>query len=352
LKTEDASIFADDRFNLMYLVLLICLFLLETASLFLIQAGSWFLLIHLAVCVIPTMIVFFALKIRLDMRLPAFIWIAVVLFGPFGSLGMCSFLIFYSIFKRLSTPFEKWYTALFPDFQLSPAGKIYERIVAGWDDYKTHREIISFQDLMQVGTVQQKQSVLEMIAQNFNPILAPILKMGLEDSSNQIRVQSASIISKIERDFEMKKKTLLKELEKDPGHPATLFALAEHLDAYAFSGIIDFFRERESREMAIEYYRKYIDKRPEDHKAWMALGRLLNRLNAFDKVLDWFEEQMKKSSASIPISSYTWYWEALYMLHNFNKLSSSAQAVYREILKSNPQKEILECIQLWASREE
>jgi polysaccharide biosynthesis protein PelE len=350
MKGEDEpSIFADDRFNIYYSMLALCLLLVETLPLFWGRGLKFFLVLHACITLLLIFFVLYAIGRHWDRRLPFLLGITLVLFGPFGSAGILIFLLFYVIFKRHSTPFEKWYAALFPDLQLSPAGKIYERILAGWDDYKTQREVVSFKDLMQVGSVEQKQTVLEMIAQNFNALLAPILKEALDDPSNQIRVQAASIIAKIERDFELKKKELIQALEKEPHTPSHLLALAEHLDTYAFAGIIDFFRERESRELAIEYYRKYIDQCPDDHQAWMALGRLLNRVNAFDQVMEWFEQRLKQST-HIPASSYAWYWEALYMLHSFNKLSESAQTIYRKLVQSNPQKDLLECVQLWASK--
>lgn len=69
---------------------------------------------------------------------------------------------------------------------------------------------------MRVGSLDQKQGVLDVIAQNFNPALAPILRSALEDRENLVRVHAASIIAKIDRDFELRKKSWKLSLLKSP----------------------------------------------------------------------------------------------------------------------------------------
>jgi tetratricopeptide (TPR) repeat protein len=347
---ETPSFFADDTHNMSYILFAVIASFLELSALILTKGLTLFWVVHLLITAVLSLVAFYASRKEWDLRFLLLLWFGIVIFGPFGSLAYLSCFLFYVIYKRLSTPFEKWYSSLFPDLQLTQAGRIYERIISGWDDYKTQREVISFQDLMRVGSLEQKQTALEMIVLNFNPLLAPILKLALDDPSNQIRVQAASIVAKIDRDFEEKKIALLNDLQAHPEQLTKLLALAEHLDTYAFSGILDVIREKEYRELAIEYYREYIEQRPEDHQAWMALGRLLNRVNAFDQVMTWFEERLKKS-AYIPPSGFVWYWEALYMLHSFNKLSDSAHDEYRKLLKTHPQKNVLDCVELWANKE-
>jgi polysaccharide biosynthesis protein PelE len=346
---ETPTFFASDRHNKLCLFFALAIFLIEMPLLIFHIDLLFVAAVHTAVILLLGLILSYAIKKNWDLRFILLLAFGIAAFGPFGSLAFFSCMLFYTIYKRLSTPFEKWYAALFPDMELTPASRIYERIVSGWDDYKTQREVISFQDIMRVGSMEQKQTALEMIIQNFNPLLAPILKSALDDPNNQVRVQAASIVAKIDRDFEEKKIFLLRSLEQNPEQPQKLLGLAEHLDAYAFAGILDMIREKEYREMAVEYYKKYVELKPEDHQAWMALGRLLNRINAFDQVMEWFEERLQNSKF-IPASGFAWYWEALYMLRSFNKLSESTHETYRQLLKSHPQKNLLECVELWAQK--
>lgn len=344
---ENSVILADDRKNLLYLLLSLPFCAFELMAFF---SLPLYLIGHLISSCVLLGLLFWANQRRFDLRLPWLFFISVVFLGPLGVLGFFCFYVFYSIFKLFATPFEQWYAALFPTMQIPSASKIYERIIAGWDDYKTQREVISFQDMMRVGSLDQKQGVLDVIAQNFNPALAPILRSALEDRENLVRVHAASIIAKIDRDFELRKKELEAQLAKEPEESSYFLALAEHLDTYAFSGVIDFFREKESRELAIEYYKRYIDRKPDDHEAWVALGRILNRLQAFDQVASWFEEKLKRHE-EIPANCYPWYWEALFMLQSYNLLSDSAKKAYNELAQQSGSKNLLDCVNLWINRE-
>lgn len=277
-------------------------------------------------------------------------WISLVLFGPLGAFCYLCGVPVFLLSRTFTLPFEKWYASLFPDLEFIHVLSSKNSLESAKHVDPIQQKMLDFQDVLYRGTREEKQAALDKVAKEFHPELIPILKMGLDDASDQIRVQTASILSQITHAFESKKSTLLEEIQKNSSNPHPNLQLATYLEAYISTGLLEGLKEKENQELVIASYKQYIEKQPHDSKAWMDLGRFLNKINAFDHIILWFEEREHieaKNSEKI----YAWYWEALYMLHQFNKLTESARKTYQTILKSDHQKELFECVQLWAAQE-
>ena len=83
------------------------------------------------------------------------------------------------VFARRSTPFERWYASLFPKMAASPTRALYERIALRGAGPAARSTVAPFADVIALGTVQEKQSVVTMVADEFRPAFAPALRSAL-----------------------------------------------------------------------------------------------------------------------------------------------------------------------------
>ena len=73
-----------------------------------------------------------------------------------------------------------------------------------------------FNDILSGGSVVQKQLALAKIARYFRPNLAPLLLQAIHDPDAAVRVQAATAMARIERDFMKRRMDLEKKLAGQP----------------------------------------------------------------------------------------------------------------------------------------
>src|SRR5690349_12326341 len=136
-------------------------------------------------------------------RDPAFFLfvISTVLMGPLGVAAGSVAALLRWIFAQGATPFEQWYASLFPHLETSPMRALYDRLVVRGGGPGPRSSVAPFLDVMVLGTVKQKQAVITMIADEFQPIFAPALREALSDPEPSIRVQAATASARIENQF-------------------------------------------------------------------------------------------------------------------------------------------------------
>jgi len=172
--------------------------------------------IHLLLLSVSGFLVFQAYKKDEDMTYPALLFISLL---SSGSIMLCGFLLFCllkPLFSKFSRKPADWFKELFPDSETTPVKATYDRIVSGWDDYGRFKEAVSFDDIYQLGSLSEKQGVLDVIAKDFHPIYAGILRKALKNPENALRIQSAAIITKIGMDFEEKRNLFMKKYLETP----------------------------------------------------------------------------------------------------------------------------------------
>jgi hypothetical protein len=347
--TGASSLAADNTKNWRSILLAIVCFVIEAILLygFVISkiAVVVFYSVHLLFVVLLALNIRFASKSHEDLRYPCLLFFAVLGTGPFGSAGFLVMSLLYPLLSRISTPFSRWLKDLFPAHQ-NVSENIYARIHSGWDDYHGETEVTPFLDIMHFGTLAQKQSVLDAVLKDFVPQYSSILKLALKDPSNSIRIQAAAIVAKLEFDFEERLKKLLREHTEDPKNPTLVLQIAEHLDAFAFTGILNPAREIENRQNAYLYYTDYLERSPQDQKCWLVVGRLLLRQQQYAAVLDWYEKY--NFQFEIPSGvALSWYLEALYMLRDYKQLETKAPFALEVIRKEGLPQDLIAALESW-----
>jgi hypothetical protein len=159
--------------------------------------------------------------------------------GPFGAgIGLIAALVHLRCEPNAVTPAE-WIDGLFERSQDSESVRLHERITFGLDDFESGTSVEPFRDILSGGSVLQKQMAIAKIARYFRPAFAPFLLHAARDSNAAVRVQAATALAKIERDFMARYIKLENDLRDLPDHDPAKLKLAELYDDYAHADLLD-----------------------------------------------------------------------------------------------------------------
>ncbi len=275
-------------------------------------------LLHIAVATVTGVITYGQYRAGRDVRHLAILAIVSATTGIFGTIGALLGLITTAIFRGRAQEFSSWYESIFPTDALSDSQTIYDSILEGVDENPRAYGVMPFRDVMQLGSENQKRRALAKMTSRFSPKFAPAFRIALADMSNTVRVQAATAIAKIEREFAAKLERIELARSQAPNNPLLTLALAKFYDDYAFTGILDVELEKLNRERAISTYKSYLQQDPNSTEAWVAIGRLLFRSKRWQEAADWFHQALDRG---IRMNTMVlWYFECLFRLGQFRDL--------------------------------
>jgi hypothetical protein len=258
----------------------------------------------------------FALFRAGERRLELFLLtLSVVALGPLGAAGAIMMILMRDINNRFATPFDHWYTSLFPWLEKDKVSELYEMIAWRGVGPASRSTVTSFRDVLTFGTVKQKQAVLTMVSDRFQSEFSPILRLALNDSEPAIRVQAASVVARIESDF-LQRSVALKRMQLQGRSDTKLHhESAQHHAAYAASGLLDPDRANAAMLKALDHYMIVLRENPNDVTVAEPTARLLVRLARPDEAVQILKPWL--TGANIPSGCAKLYIEALFQLGKF-----------------------------------
>lgn len=287
-------------------------------------------LLHIIVAAATAMIAYGQYKRGMDVQHLCALAIVSATTGVFGTIGALVGFIAYLIFRQKNQHFLDWYESIFPTDHVSDAQRIYDDILEGIDENPTMYSVMSFNDVMRLGSEDQKRRALARMTTRFHPRLSPAFKTALKDPSNAIRVQAATAIAKIERNFMYVLERIEEARVREPRNGQLLYALARFYDDYAFTGILDGELEKQNRKRALESYKAYLQQDANHADAWVAVGRILYRSGDYELAADWLQQAMDKG---IKVKTmYLWYFESLFRMRKYDALRKAAISHGRDAL--------------------
>ena len=309
-------------------------------------SASTLFLAHLAVS--GVLIGIAAALYRRGGRPPAFLLLVVstTTMGPLGCVGAALGAVMHWVFIRHATPFEQWYAALFPKMDTSPIRALYERLALRGGAPGLRSNVAPFLDVMALGTVQQKQAVITVIADEFRPAFVPALRSALNDAEPAIRVLAATASARIENWFLERAMELNGRRAAAPDDPDILLTLARHHDEYANTGLLDTGRAQSEWRQALECYELLDQLRPGDPGVIQAIGQLLLRLDQPARAMECLEPLAESANASLDVLSS--YLDCLYRLRRVDLLRRVARRHGGRISASDLPYNIRCAARLWA----
>jgi hypothetical protein len=191
--------------NGLFVVMAIILTVLHAFNLYLfLGTGMWPvipLLIHLFISAITLLIAYAQYRKGMDVQHLALLAIVASVAGIFGAVGALLGFFFTVIFRGRSHHFSEWYETIFPTDVPTEPQTIYDSITEGLDENPSNYSVMPFNDVMRLGSENQKRRALAKMTSRFSPRFAPAFKAALSDNNNTIRVQAATAIAKVEREF-------------------------------------------------------------------------------------------------------------------------------------------------------
>lgn len=281
-----------------------------------------------------------------DRTWPLVLCLSAGAMGPIGAIGGLSCMVLTAYYRRTSTSFEDWYASLFPESEDDESVMLLRRIRANEGDGSRAGGVASFNDILAFGTAVQKQELIAMIVTHFRPAFAPVLRLGLADANNAIRVQAASAVARIEAEFTTRSLAMAARAAAS-SQPAVLRDLALLHYEYAETGLLEPDRAASSRRTALEAFRKYLKVKPDDAAAYESIGRILLRSGRLEEAADLLEETIRMGYVT-PLMVVA-YMEALFGLQRFSQLREIGRR-HRALLEGLDQKDDgVESAQLWAA---
>lgn len=261
-------------------------------------------------------------RLDADPRRGRSLWLLAVTFGGLGVIGAAGTLLAVGLglhFERHATPIDEWRRTLFPDAEVDRDEALWALV--GLRNADQRSTVAPFVDVLEHGSLAQKQAVVALIAKRFRPAFAPALRLALRDGQNAVRVQAATAVSLIEAEATTAALELERQRRERPGDAELLLRLARHEDQYAFTGLLDPGREQESRARAIDAFCGYLEARPDDVAAWHDLGRLHARLGKHEEALQCLRAALAQGGT---VETRFWAMECLFHLRRFAELRQLA----------------------------
>lgn len=282
------------------------------------------------------------------------LWLLLVLVtgtGPFGVLtaALVSGIRFLQGQREVSP--EHWIHALLPDETRDESEKLHERIVFGLDNFSTQNSVEPFLNILTGGTLMQKQVMIAKVTRYFRPQFAPLLLAAVHDTNPAVRVQAATALAKIERDFLRRYMRLEKQIKLTPNDEKLRLEQAYLCDDYAHAGLVEETRRHDMRAQAIQAYAFCIARTQgeQKHALSLRLARLYMRENQPEKA-DELLQQAMKAGGSTAQAAVLWYMEALFRLKKFDELRDCTMS-YAPMLKKledeRPGLGIVQVMQTW-----
>jgi hypothetical protein len=336
--------------NGLFIILAIVVSLLHAFNLYLfIGAGLWPIipiLIHLAISTVTALITYAQYRNGMDVQHLAILSIVSFVTGIFGSLGALFGFVGTVIFRNRSHHFKEWYESIFPTDQVTDSQHIYDSIMEGLDENPRSYNVMPFVEVMRLGSENQKRRALAKMSTRFSPKFSQAFRIALADSSNTIRVQAATAVAKVEREFMAKLERIEEARARNPKDPVLTLALAKFYDDYAFTGVLDAELEKLNRERAINTYKNYLQQDPNSAEAWVAIGRLLYRNKQWAEAADWFRHALDRGWKLNTM--LLWYFECLFRLGQFRELRRAVLEHGRGIMGQDElPKDVRDSVSLW-----
>lgn len=303
-------------------------------------------LIHLAISVVVSLIAYGQYKAGVDVQHLALLAIVSSTTGIFGAVGSLFGFLFTVVFRTRSHNFVEWYSLIFPKDLPSESQTIYDSIIEGLDENPSSYSVMPFADVMKLGSENQKRRALAKMTSRFSPRFAPAFKSALNDNNNTIRVQAATAIAKVEREFASKLNRIEQARAIMPSDPMLTLALAKFYDDYAFTGVLDGELEKINRERAINAYKSYLQQDPNSQEAWVAVGRLLYRDHQWEAASEWFRNALDRGWKMNTM--ILWYFECLFRLGQHRDLRRAILEYGRGITgQEELPRDVRDAVTLW-----
>jgi len=273
--------------------------------------------------------------------------VSVIALGPIGAAGSTIAALLHSFFVCRAIPFERWYASLFPWAEQDQVRALYATIALRGAGPEARSTVAPFTDILALGTVKQKQSVITLITDNFIPAFSIALRRALNDAEPAIRVQAASAAARIENQFLVRSMAISESRVAPHDEPERLLSLARLYDEYAQAGLMDEARTNATRQQALELYEVVLSRGVQDPSIVESSARLFIELGRADEAVTRLEAWIATRSTGLLAR----YIEGLFALRRYDEMRKVCFCFVDELSTADLRDGMRDSISLWAAPE-
>jgi hypothetical protein len=197
--------------------------------------------------------------------------ITLPVLGPFALLAGMVALAASPRLRRDGTDAEAWRASLFPATDAVDMNDRLKHLAENAQARRGADRVVAFADVLERGDLSQQERVVALMAREYRPDFAPLLRAALNAPTRPLRAQAAAALTMIE--------TRLSAEAQSMRQAGDAVALARKLDEMANSGLLEAGRARALRSEAAALWRSRLAAAPQDAEAAAALGRDLLQLD-------------------------------------------------------------------------
>lgn len=210
--------------------------------------------------------------------------------GPIALLAGAVALILAPRLAREASDAEAWRASLFPDGSAVTLDDRLKHLTEHADARREADRVVAFADVLRQGALPQQERVIALMAREFRPEFAPLLREALNAAARPLRAQAAAALSLIE--------TRMMAEAQAMRAAGDALGLARKLDDMAHSGLLEASRARALRSEAAALWRTRTTSQPQDAASAAALGRDLLQLDQVEAALEGLEDAYAKGLVS------------------------------------------------------
>lgn len=201
--------------------------------------------------------------------------------GPFAVMAGIVALAATPLLRRRSLDAEVWRATLFPAPEEDGLDDRLRRLEENTDAQREAGRVVAFADVLRLGELPQQERVVALMAREYRPDFAPLLRAALNAPTRPLRAQAAAALTVVETRFTAEAQAL----RGQGGGPA----LARKLDELANSGLLEEGRARALRSEAACIWAERTASAPLDADAAASFGRDLLQLDEVTAARDALE---------------------------------------------------------------
>ena len=160
-----------------------------------IASAPIFVLLHLAVLVIPAVFLRMRMRGRGELTGPLLLLVATFAAGPVGALG-CAVMAL-ALWYRNPSParLQHWYDYIAGVVARGPATLIYDELASGRLSSDPATSVPRFGAILQGASVEEQQRVLGVIGRRYHAEFRAALRKAMRNKNGFIRAQAAAVAS-------------------------------------------------------------------------------------------------------------------------------------------------------------
>ncbi len=277
------------------------------------------IIVHLMLVSISYLAIVWHRSHNYDLRFVAINALFGTMMGPFGMMTTIFAACVSKLMRTDGIYFEELLQELLPELHEHRITESARRLRSGLERVDVNTTPVPFLDLMAFGSMDQKRAVIGAALRYFSPELTRILRAGLRDPANSIRVLAATALVTLEEKYHSRFVELQKEVVTHPDDKEVLEAYAKHCSYFAFSNILGEERAAKMRQLAISAYEALLKDQGPSIDLCCDLARLYIAENQFSEALSILDKWMNSGSSS-PSGVLDLYSEALFRLGRYEEL--------------------------------